>query len=199
MTRGLDKARRRRYRRSTPCPPMSDPPRPVRSSAPADPNNAGALGQRSGHLTIVINSTPMPSRPIEKLPRNGKTPSGSAAASSNWKNRSPQQAALKAAEISPDAKTYALLIGVSKYQKLPQDLWLQYADADAKTFSDHTGQPARRRRSARKHGGAHQRAGHHSGRPQRFPDFPEKPRGYEGHHFHPVAGHGSWIAAAHSS
>ena len=47
------------------------------------------------------------------------------------------QAALKAAEIAPDAKTYALLIGISKYQKLPQDLWLQYADADAKTFSDH--------------------------------------------------------------
>ncbi len=47
------------------------------------------------------------------------------------------QAALKAAEISPDAKTFALLVGVSKYQKLPQDLWLQYADADAKTFSEH--------------------------------------------------------------
>ena len=47
------------------------------------------------------------------------------------------QAALKAAEIAPDAKTFALLIGVSKYQKLPHDLWLQYADADAKTFSDH--------------------------------------------------------------
>ncbi len=44
-------------------------------------------------------------------------------------------AALKAAAISPDAKTYALLIGVSKYQKLPQDLWLKYADADAKSFS----------------------------------------------------------------
>ena len=47
------------------------------------------------------------------------------------------QAALKAAEISPEAKTYALMIGISKYQKLPQDLWLQYADADAKTFSQH--------------------------------------------------------------
>lgn len=47
------------------------------------------------------------------------------------------QAALKAAEIAPDAKTFALLVGVSKYQKLPQDLWLQYADADAKSFSDH--------------------------------------------------------------
>jgi Flp pilus assembly protein TadD len=47
------------------------------------------------------------------------------------------QEALKAAEIATDAKTFALLIGISKYQKLPQDLWLQYADADAKTFSDH--------------------------------------------------------------
>lgn len=47
------------------------------------------------------------------------------------------QAAIKAAEISPDAKTYALMIGVSKYQKLPQDLWPQYADADAKAFGQH--------------------------------------------------------------
>ncbi len=47
------------------------------------------------------------------------------------------QAALKAAAISPDAKTYALMIGVSKYQNLPKDLWLQYADADAATFSQH--------------------------------------------------------------
>jgi tetratricopeptide (TPR) repeat protein len=47
------------------------------------------------------------------------------------------QAALKAAEISPDAKTYALMIGISKYQKLPQDLWLQFAEADAKTFAQH--------------------------------------------------------------
>ncbi len=47
------------------------------------------------------------------------------------------QAALKAAAISPDAKTYALMIGISKYQKLPKDLWLQFADADAKTFGQH--------------------------------------------------------------
>ena len=47
------------------------------------------------------------------------------------------QAALKSAEISPDAKTYALMIGVSQYQKLPKNLWLQYADADAKTFRQH--------------------------------------------------------------
>jgi tetratricopeptide (TPR) repeat protein len=47
------------------------------------------------------------------------------------------QAALKAAAISPDARTYALMIGISKYQKLPKDLWLQFADADAKTFGQH--------------------------------------------------------------
>jgi tetratricopeptide (TPR) repeat protein len=47
------------------------------------------------------------------------------------------QAALKAAAVSPDAKTYALMIGISKYQKLPKELWLQYAEADAKTFQQH--------------------------------------------------------------
>ena len=47
------------------------------------------------------------------------------------------QAALKAAEISPDAKTYALLVGISEYQKLPQDLWLHYAHTDANSFAQH--------------------------------------------------------------
>jgi len=47
------------------------------------------------------------------------------------------QAALKAAEVSPDAKTYALMIGISKYEKVPKELWPQFADADAKTFSQH--------------------------------------------------------------
>lgn len=38
-------------------------------------------------------------------------------------------------------KTYALVIGISKYQKLPSDLWLQYPDADAKTLSQHFASP----------------------------------------------------------
>ncbi|MGA2713653.1 MAG: caspase family protein [Bryobacteraceae bacterium] len=46
-----------------------------------------------------------------------------------------------AAEVPPDAKTYALVVGVSKYQRLPQDLWLQYPDADAKAFSEHLASP----------------------------------------------------------
>lgn len=42
---------------------------------------------------------------------------------------------LPAAEIPPGAKTFAVVVGISKYQKLPQDLWLQYPDADARSFS----------------------------------------------------------------
>jgi len=47
------------------------------------------------------------------------------------------EAAIKAAQISPEAKTYGLIVGISKYQKVAQDMWPQFADADAKTFSQH--------------------------------------------------------------
>ncbi|MEO7649621.1 MAG: caspase family protein, partial [Bryobacteraceae bacterium] len=43
-------------------------------------------------------------------------------------------AAAKEAETPADGKTFALLIGVSKYQKLAQDQWLQFAHADATAF-----------------------------------------------------------------
>ena len=46
-------------------------------------------------------------------------------------------AAVKAAAIAPDAQTYAMVVGISKYQKLPKELWLQYPDADAKAFGQH--------------------------------------------------------------
>jgi uncharacterized caspase-like protein len=42
---------------------------------------------------------------------------------------------------APGAKTWALVIGISKYQKLPQDLWLQYPDADARSFAQHVATP----------------------------------------------------------
>jgi uncharacterized caspase-like protein len=32
-------------------------------------------------------------------------------------------------------KTWALIVGISQYQKLPHDLWLQYPDADAESFA----------------------------------------------------------------
>ena len=44
-------------------------------------------------------------------------------------------AELPAAQDAP-GRTWALLIGISQYQKLPRDLWLQYADADAQAFRD---------------------------------------------------------------
>jgi uncharacterized caspase-like protein len=38
-------------------------------------------------------------------------------------------------------KTYALVIGISQYQKLPTEAWLQYPDADAKVLSQHFASP----------------------------------------------------------
>jgi len=43
-------------------------------------------------------------------------------------------ASLHGADVAP-GKTWALLVGISQYQKLPHDLWLQYPDADATAFS----------------------------------------------------------------
>ena len=50
-----------------------------------------------------------------------------------------QEAIALASAATPAAeggKTYAVLIGISQYQKLPKETWLQYADADAKTFHE---------------------------------------------------------------
>src|SRR5204863_7303238 len=43
-------------------------------------------------------------------------------------------AAAGPAASTAGGKTYAILVGISKYQKLPQEMWLQYAHADAVTF-----------------------------------------------------------------
>jgi uncharacterized caspase-like protein len=40
------------------------------------------------------------------------------------------------------ADTWALLVGISEYQKLPHDLWLQYPDADAIAMGKLLGLPA---------------------------------------------------------
>src|SRR5947207_10454821 len=50
-------------------------------------------------------------------------------------------AAAAAAATPAGGKTYALLIGVSKYQRLPQEQWLQFADADATLFEKHVLSP----------------------------------------------------------
>lgn len=51
------------------------------------------------------------------------------------------QAAIKAAAVSPDAKTYAMVVGISKYQNLPKDLWLQYPESDANAFGKFLSSP----------------------------------------------------------
>jgi tetratricopeptide (TPR) repeat protein len=51
------------------------------------------------------------------------------------------EAAQAAAAPPLGGKTYALLVGVSKYQKLPQELWLQFAHADANVFEKHLRSP----------------------------------------------------------
>jgi tetratricopeptide (TPR) repeat protein len=50
-------------------------------------------------------------------------------------------AAQAAAATPAGGQTYALLIGVSKYQRLPQEQWLQFADADATLFEKHVLSP----------------------------------------------------------
>jgi len=46
-----------------------------------------------------------------------------------------------AADVPGAGKTYALVVGISKYQKLPEDLWLQYPDKDAKALADFLASP----------------------------------------------------------
>ena len=45
--------------------------------------------------------------------------------------------AKKASAGDSGGQTFAVLVGISKYQKLPQDLWLQYANADATALQKH--------------------------------------------------------------
>jgi hypothetical protein len=47
------------------------------------------------------------------------------------------EASRKTAAAASTGQTYAVLVGISKYQKLPQDLWLAYANADATTLHQH--------------------------------------------------------------
>lgn len=46
--------------------------------------------------------------------------------------------------VGPDlrgGKTYALLVGISKYQRIPESQWLDYADQDANMFADYLRSP----------------------------------------------------------
>ena len=47
------------------------------------------------------------------------------------------EAARQVASTAGKGRTFAVLVGISKYQKLPQDLWLGFANADATTLYKH--------------------------------------------------------------
>ncbi|MES1260151.1 MAG: caspase family protein [Acidobacteriota bacterium] len=42
---------------------------------------------------------------------------------------------------APHGKTYALIVGISKYGSLPKDLWLQYPDSDAASMAQFLASP----------------------------------------------------------
>jgi tetratricopeptide (TPR) repeat protein len=52
-----------------------------------------------------------------------------------------EEAARKASSPNSGGRTFAVLVGISKYQKLPQDLWLQFANADAIALYKHLRSP----------------------------------------------------------
>ena len=45
------------------------------------------------------------------------------------------------APAQPPGKTWALVVGVAKFQKLPSELWLQYPEVDAKSFAEFVQSP----------------------------------------------------------
>ena len=49
--------------------------------------------------------------------------------------------ALWGADAPGAGKTWTLAIGISKYQNLPKELWLQYPEKDAKTFAEFVASP----------------------------------------------------------
>ena len=105
----------------------------------ADPDDAGALVGRAAvfeNHKLLANAWPITRRSAV----NGKTRSGSRAKSSSFPKRwlPPTPRLLRK---PAGGKTYALLIGVSKYQRLPKDQWLQFAEADATVFEKHVLSP----------------------------------------------------------
>ena len=136
MTRGLEKPEGDIIAFSALAANVQAEIQPFEDALKADPNDAGALVNEAA----IFDSNKLEANALSAYRK----------VSAIWKDAVwvrgrifeleealATEAALKAAAIAPDAKTYALLIGISKYQKLPQNLWLQYADADAKSFSDH--------------------------------------------------------------
>ncbi len=101
------------------------------SGAPIDP--AAALGR----ATVFEKHNLLPNA-LEEYQRLAKAQPGA-----EWVNGKifelQEAIAVAAASKTPevDGTAYALLIGISNYQKLPKELWLRYATADALTLQKH--------------------------------------------------------------
>lgn len=52
-----------------------------------------------------------------------------------------ERAAEAAKNATVGGQTFAILVGISKYQKLPQEQWLKFAHADAEVFAKHVKSP----------------------------------------------------------
>ena len=143
MTRGLKDP----SQEPKPAPPAEWPAGAAAEIAPfdkllaADPNDQGALVGRAA----VFEKYKLASNALAEYKKIGD----------QWKDAAwvkgkifelseavaDATAAAAAARTTAGGQTYALLIGVSKYQRLPQDQWLHFADADATLFEKHVLSP----------------------------------------------------------
>ncbi len=140
MTRGLEKPEGDVLAFSALPPNVQTQLQPFEDALKADPNNAGALVNEAAIFDAAkLEANALATyRKISAIWQDAVWVRGRIF---ELEEALATEAAIKAAAISPDAKTYGLLIGISKYQKLPQELWLKYADADAQTFSEHLSSP----------------------------------------------------------
>ena len=129
-----------------PLPPAQFPPAVAAEVAPfdkalaADPNDAGALVARAA----VFEKNNLLANALADYRKMGEQWQDAVwikgkifELSETLTNAAPAAAAAATA----GGQTYALLIGVSQYQRLPKDQWLQFADADATLFEKHVLSP----------------------------------------------------------
>ena len=143
MTRGLKDP----SQEPKPVPPDQWPPGAAAEVAPfdkalaADPNDTGAMVGRAA----VFEKDKLLANALADYKKIGD----------QWKDAiwvkgkifelseslADTMAASAAAASTAGGQTFALLIGVSKYQKLPPEQWLHFADADATLFEKHVLSP----------------------------------------------------------
>ncbi|MFN0170868.1 MAG: tetratricopeptide repeat protein [Bryobacteraceae bacterium] len=129
-----------------PTPPDKYPPemageiKPIDEALAANANDTGALLARA----VVLEKHKLPADALAQYRKVSTT-----LPEATWikgkifelSESITNAAAAAKAQAPTGGQTFALLVGVSKYQKLPQDQWLQFASADAITFEQHVKSP----------------------------------------------------------